>query len=220
MVVQAASGCVNCGARYVYDTQLTKSPSRHNIHQHDARTNIHDVHVVEYKASQWSRLALTLVWSVWCLTHPWCTPAMQGNKVAVKMLNLEKAGPEVRSALQQEALIMSELRHPCIARVYGETWCLVSFLAAHLRQALTCIHDCLHGSNVLCGASTSCVLVGCQLHTALTVLCCLERLYHVHGVSCKCWISKYEKGLKSYWHFHAIYISLYDSDHPWAIVFG
>ncbi len=44
---------------------------------------------------------------------------LQGNRVAVKMLNLDKVDPVVRGMLYQEAIIMSELRHPCIARVYG-----------------------------------------------------------------------------------------------------
>jgi hypothetical protein len=44
---------------------------------------------------------------------------MQGNRVAVKMLNLEGLRPEAKVMLHQEAAIMCQLHHPSVAHVYG-----------------------------------------------------------------------------------------------------
>jgi hypothetical protein len=47
--------------------------------------------------------------------------AWQGIEVAVKTIMMDKLGSSAREQLSQEALIMCELRHPYIARIYG-TW--------------------------------------------------------------------------------------------------
>jgi hypothetical protein len=52
----------------------------------------------------------------------------QGNRVAVKMLNLEGVTPEAKAMLHQEAAIMCQLHHPSVARVFGECIWLSGFL--------------------------------------------------------------------------------------------
>ncbi len=44
---------------------------------------------------------------------------VQGNRVAVKVLSLDALGSRIKKNLYQEALIMCQLYHPCITRVYG-----------------------------------------------------------------------------------------------------
>jgi xanthosine utilization system XapX-like protein len=46
----------------------------------------------------------------------------QGNRVAVKLLTVTSGSamaPAARAMLRQEALIMCQLYHPCVAHVYG-----------------------------------------------------------------------------------------------------
>jgi serine/threonine protein kinase len=44
----------------------------------------------------------------------------QGNRVAIKQLDGTLLSLEARAALNHEAAVMCELRHPCIAVGYGE----------------------------------------------------------------------------------------------------
>jgi hypothetical protein len=52
--------------------------------------------------------------------------ALQGNRIAIKLLGYGGDGdtgrpidPMAKAMLHQEALIMCQLYHPCVARVYG-----------------------------------------------------------------------------------------------------
>ncbi len=55
-------------------------------------------------------------------SFPFCRLAggWQGNRVAIKVVNPERVSDEARVALYAEAVTMSQLQHPYIARVFGE----------------------------------------------------------------------------------------------------
>ncbi len=48
-----------------------------------------------------------------------CVLNVQGQRVAVKMLNMDGVRREAKLMLHQEAAIMCQLHHPSIARVFG-----------------------------------------------------------------------------------------------------
>ena len=55
----------------------------------------------------------------WSCSKPHAPVCAQGHRVVLKVVRPELASERQRATLVREALLMRELQHPAIARVYG-----------------------------------------------------------------------------------------------------